>query len=39
MYVSNAKGSKESGPPNAYDRQFVTLDMKALFNQTKPNIV
>ncbi|XP_011405375.2 PREDICTED: protein dcd1A-like [Amphimedon queenslandica] len=39
MYVSNAKGSNESGPPNAYDRQFVTLDMKALFNQTKPNIV
>ena len=35
MLVSNAKGSNESGPDNAYDRQFVLLDMKVLFNQRK----
>lgn len=39
MYVSNARGSNESGPLNAYDRQFVMLDMKSLFEEPKPSIV
>jgi len=33
MYVANAKGAGESGPEMAYDRQFVQLNMTALFLQ------
>lgn len=38
MYVANAKTSTEEGPLNAYDRQFVKLDLKSLFNEPKPTI-
>ena len=36
MYVANAKSDTEDGPLNAYDRQFVKLDMNALFNEKQP---
>ncbi len=36
MYVSNARGASEQGPQNAYDRQFVKLDMNALFKVPPP---
>ncbi|XP_065190525.1 protein dcd1A-like [Sycon ciliatum] len=35
MYVSNAKGSKETGDLNAYDRRFVKLDAAKLFAQAR----
>ena len=31
MYVANARGSNETGPNMAYDRQFVRLNMTELF--------
>ena len=31
MFVANARGRGESGPLNAYDRQFIELDMNELF--------
>ena len=37
LYVANAKGSAESGPTKAYDRQFVGLDMKEVFAVTEEN--
>ncbi|XP_065920265.1 protein dcd1B-like isoform X4 [Dysidea avara] len=36
MYVSNARADKETGPDMAYDRPFVELDMKTLFNEAPP---
>jgi hypothetical protein len=36
MFVANAKGSGESGPLNAYDRQFVQFDLASLFNEPRP---
>ncbi|XP_064597836.1 protein dcd1A-like [Liolophura sinensis] len=35
-YLSNAAATYESGPKYAYERQFVRLDMKALFNEPRP---
>ena len=32
MYVANARGGNETGPEMAYDREFVRLDMKAIFS-------
>lgn len=32
MYVANARGEGETGPPMAYDRKFVGLNMTALFS-------
>lgn len=37
MYVSNARADTEQGQKNAYDRQFVKLDMKSLFQVPKPS--
>jgi len=34
--LSNARASYESGPLNAYDRQFVQLNMTQLFNEQAP---
>jgi len=36
MYVSNAQAKGLPGPPNAYDRQFVGLDMKKIFAVPAP---
>lgn len=36
LYVSNARGDKEQGPDNAYDRPFVQLDLADLFKQPRP---
>ena len=33
MYVANAAGKGEAGPKLAYQRQFVKIDMSALFDQ------
>ena len=38
MYVSNARGEKEQGKPDAYDRQFVKLNMKELFQIPRPMV-
>jgi hypothetical protein len=32
MFVANAKSDNEQGPEMAYDRQFIRLDMTALFD-------
>lgn len=37
MYVSNARGDTEEGPLNAYDRQFVKLDLNELFKVPNPD--
>nr|KAG5714794.1 hypothetical protein BaRGS_000282 [Batillaria attramentaria] len=34
--LANARASYESGPKNAYDRQFVQLNMTQLFNEPAP---
>ena len=34
MFVANARGSSETGPLKAFDRQFVKLDMKEMFATT-----
>lgn len=37
MYVSNARASTETtGPFDAYDRQYVKLDLKAMFQEAAP---
>ena len=36
MYVATAAAEWETGPLNAYQRQFVQLDMKALFAEPAP---
>ena len=36
LYVSNARAANETGKDNAYDRQFVTLDIGPLFAHPKP---
>ena len=36
--MSNAKGDKEEGPLNAYDRRFVKLNTGDLFKVPKPAI-
>ena len=36
MYVANARGAGETGPPMAYDRGYVRLNMTALF-ATQPH--
>jgi hypothetical protein len=36
VWTANARGDGEQGPLNAYQRPFVKLDMKALFNETEP---
>ncbi|XP_077989372.1 protein dcd1A-like [Glandiceps talaboti] len=38
MYVANAKKDHAAGPKNAYDRPFIRLDMKKLFDEEKPNL-
>ena len=39
LYVANAKAANESGPGNAYDRQFVSLQIGQLFAHTKPSML
>ena len=34
--MANARGDKEQGPDNAYDRPFVQLDLADLFKQPRP---
>ncbi|CAF1168844.1 unnamed protein product, partial [Adineta ricciae] len=36
MYVSNARGTNETGPLEAYQRQFVKIDLKVEFARTNP---
>ncbi|KAL3855217.1 hypothetical protein ACJMK2_014437 [Sinanodonta woodiana] len=36
VYVANARATYESGPLNAYDRQFVRLNMTELFMEKTP---
>lgn len=36
LYVANAKSSNETGPGNAYDRQFVSLQVGEMFKHPKP---
>lgn len=39
LYVSNAKGENEQGSLNAYDRQFVKLNVGELFKVPKPPVL
>ena len=40
MFVANARGANEEGPEMAYDRQFVKLNMTALFAlESKFNLI
>lgn len=36
MYVANARGSNETGPFEAYKRQFVKIDLNVEFARTSP---
>ena len=36
LYVSNAKGANETGPGDAFDRKFVSLQIGDLFRHPKP---
>ena len=36
IYVANAKSANETGPVNAFDRQFVLLPVGELFQHPKP---
>ena len=38
IYVSNAKAANETGMINAYDRQFVSLEIGGLFAHPKPSV-
>ncbi len=38
MYISNAAVDSSSPKANAFDRQFVRLDTKALFSVPKPQL-
>lgn len=36
MYVANARGANESGPANAYARQYVHFDLAAMWKEPRP---
>lgn len=36
MYVANAAAENESGPVNAFDRQFVQFDLQSLWAEQPP---
>lgn len=36
LYVANAKAANETGPGDAFDRQFVSLQVGELFKHPKP---
>ncbi|XP_067686914.1 protein dcd1B-like [Haliotis asinina] len=38
-YLANAKGSYESGPKYAYERQFVRMNMTDIFAEPVPNLL
>jgi isopenicillin-N N-acyltransferase-like protein len=38
MYVANARGSNETGPLEAYQRQFVKIDLKVEFARIHPSL-
>jgi len=38
LYTANARAKDEKGPLNAYERQFIKLDMKKLFGEKEPKI-
>lgn len=38
MYVANAKADNEQGSTDAFDRQFVKLNVGELFKVPKPSI-
>eukprot|EP00658_Telonema_sp_P-2_P032909 TRINITY_DN24262_c0_g1_i1.p1 TRINITY_DN24262_c0_g1~~TRINITY_DN24262_c0_g1_i1.p1 ORF type:complete len:489 (+),score=146.71 TRINITY_DN24262_c0_g1_i1:90-1469(+) len=38
MYVATAAGDGESGPANAYQRQFIKLDLAAAFSEPAPAV-
>jgi hypothetical protein len=37
MYVSNARGTNETGPLEAYQRQFVKIDLNVEFTRLHPS--
>ncbi|XP_070541872.1 protein dcd1A-like [Ptychodera flava] len=38
MYVANARKDNAGGPKNAYDRPFIRVDAKKLFDEHKPTV-
>jgi hypothetical protein len=36
LFVANAKSANETGPGNAFDRQFVSIQVGELFKHPKP---
>lgn len=36
LYVANAKAASETGPSDAFDRKFVSLQIRELFKLPKP---
>ncbi|XP_077988524.1 protein dcd1A-like [Glandiceps talaboti] len=38
MYVAHARKDSGSGPPQAFDRPFIRLNMKDLFGESKPTV-
>lgn len=38
LYVANARGSNETGPDEAYRRQFVRIDLNVEFARTHPSM-
>ncbi|MGI6457883.1 MAG: C45 family autoproteolytic acyltransferase/hydrolase [bacterium] len=38
LWTANARANSESGALNAYERPFIELDMKNLFEQKKPDV-
>jgi hypothetical protein len=38
MYVANARATNETGPLNAYERQFVKIDLKVEFARVHPTL-
>jgi hypothetical protein len=38
MYLANARATNETGPPLAYERQFVKIDLKVEFVRVHPTL-
>ena len=39
LFVANAKAANETGPGDAFDRQFVSLQVGELFKHPKPFMI
>lgn len=39
MHLANARRSGAPGPAMAYDRTFLALDMKSIFNEPAPTVL